>query len=85
MKEVIVSDIYNVTQISKSNDSAWIEIQKAIEHIEGDVLLDFDEINLIDPFNNDQFMKMMANPRIHIRIYDEELAATLKIALRLGE
>lgn len=84
MKEVIVSDIYNVTQISKSNDSAWIEIQKAIEHIEGDVLLDFDEVNLIDPFNNDQFMKMMANPRIHIRIYDEELAATLKIALRLG-
>lgn len=85
MQRILVSDIYNVTQISKNNNDAWIEIQKALENIDDDILLDFEDIILIDPYNNDQFMKVMADSRIHVRVYDEELAKTLIIALKLGE
>lgn len=83
MKTVLVSDIYDVTQISKSNDAPWKLMQQIMRESEAHekVLFDFDGIELKEPWNNLEFKKLIADERVHIKVYGSEDVANSMIIL----
>mgnify|MGYP000844788877 FL=1 len=85
MKTIKVSDIYNVTQISKTNSDAWERLYKLMENETEDVLFDFKDINLEEPWNNEAFKKFIGNERVHMKIYSsEKIKDTIELACKLG-
>ncbi len=85
MKVIKVSDIYNVTQISKTNNDAWEKLIEVMKNETGDVQLDFLDIRLEEPWNNEAFKKLLGNERVHIKIYSsEKVKDTIEMACRLG-
>lgn len=85
MKEIKVAEVYDVTQISKGNDKAWILLQREIEKLRAagctdDIMLDFDSIELFEPWLNMEFCKILQDDSIHLKIYNSDtLKATLDI------
>lgn len=72
MKSMYVSDVYNVTQISKGNNVPWEKLSKIAEEEEGDILFDFDGIELEEPWSNLTFKKLMKNEKVHMKVYSSE-------------
>ena len=80
MKTILVSEIYDVTQISKSNDTPWKLMKQLMEKEDQDVMFDFDGIELKEPWNNLEFKKLIADERVHIKVYgSEDVANSIKI------
>lgn len=87
MRVIKVRDIYSVTQISKRNDRAWEKLIDTMEEIqEGqDVMLDFEGIELEEPWSNEVFNKLIRDERVHIKVYSSEaIKETVDLACRLG-
>ena len=72
MEEILVSNICPITQISKHNDKPWIKLAAEAERIGEDVLFDFDDINLEEPWNNLEFKKLMQNEHVYLRVYSSD-------------
>ena len=69
MREIIVQDVYNVTQISSSNNEAWERLLRIVNESDDDVMLDFRGIQLIEPWNNLLFRKLMSKNNVYIRLH----------------
>ena len=72
MREIIVQDVYNVTQISSSNNEAWERLLRIVNESDDDVMLDFRGIQLIEPWNNLLFRKLMSKNNVYMRLYMSE-------------
>lgn len=80
MKEIIVSNVYPVTQISKGNNTPWEKLGAIAAEEQGDILFDFDGIELQEPWSNLEFKRLMSNPRVHLKVYSsEKLKDTINI------
>lgn len=85
MKELRIIDLFNVTQISRSNDRIWKELEETTRNTKEPILLDFEDINLEEPYNNNYFLKILANPKIYFKIYsDEKLKNEIELICKLG-
>lgn len=85
MKRIVVRDIKNVTQISKSNNQVWEALIKLMQNETEDVLFDFEDINLEDPCGNELFRVFIGNPRVNIKLYTaEKTKNTIELMCRLG-
>lgn len=87
MKIIQVSDVYNVTQISKNNNEAWEKLISAVEEVpeEEEVTLDFKDISIEDPWTNEAFKKLVGIERVYFRVYSsEKFKDTFDIACELG-
>ena len=85
MQQVLVSNIYPVTNISKGNNKPWELLLDEVNKIEGDVLFDFDGVELDEPWGNTAFRKMMQNPRVHLKIYSsEQTKETIDLMCAMG-
>jgi hypothetical protein len=72
LREIIVQDVYNVTQISSSNNEAWERLLRIVNESDDDVMLDFRGIQLIEPWNNLLFRKLMSKNNVYMRLYMSE-------------
>lgn len=85
MKEVNVYKEYGMTSISPNND-IWAKI--IVDHLtdeEDTVMFDFNRIRLIQPWKNELFKTFIADKRVKIRIYTDELTKrTIDMMLKMG-
>lgn len=85
MEQVLVSNIYPVTNISKNNSKPWELMMDEVEKIGQDVLFDFDGIELEEPWTNTSFRKLMQDSRVHLKIYSSESTkATIDLMCSMG-
>lgn len=82
MRKELVSNIYNVTQISRSNDAPWEKMMDIVNQSEEDIEFDFDGIELSEPWLNDCFNKLMADSRVHLKVYNSiKIKDTIELML----
>ncbi len=85
MQTVKVKDIYNVTQISKTNSEAWERLIKFMNGKTEEVLFDFEDIELTEPWNNEMFSKLIGNELVYIKVYSsEKIKTTIDLACSIG-
>ena len=80
MERVIkVKEIYTVDRISNTNSKAWVTILNTVD-LTTPVLLDFAGIDLISPWTNLDFKKILSNENVHIKVYNSaKVAQTLEM------
>ncbi len=72
-KEVLVKDIYAVDTISKGNSRAWQNLMDYINNNIGSndtVEFDFKGIEVIQPWGTPEFKKLMQDPRVYLKIWN---------------
>lgn len=74
MRIVKVKDIYKVDRISNTNSKAWLAVLEQVD-LTSPVILDFDGIDLVSPWTNLDFKKLLSNENVHLRIYNAEKTA----------
>ena len=85
MRIIPVKDVYPMDNISKNNDNAWKLLMGAIKDEDGDVLFDFKDVEISEPWNNNTFKKFISDERVHIKLYSSKKTAdTIDVACRLG-
>lgn len=85
MEQVLVSNIYPVTNISKTNNKPWELLLAEVEKLGCDVLFDFDGIELNEPWSNTVFRKLMQDKRVHLKIYtSEQIRETIELMCAMG-
>lgn len=85
MRTVVVSEVYNVTQISKTNSDAWERLNRVMDGVEEDVMFDFKDINLEEPWSNEAFKKFIGNEHVHMKVYSsEKIKDTIELACKIG-
>jgi len=89
MRELKINSIYAADTISKNNDTVWDKLLGILDSEKsdgGDILLDFEGIQLKEPFLNDKFIRIIRNNNVHIKIYnDKELADLLEITVSMHD
>lgn len=83
MLEVKVKDICKVTQISSHNSHEWEVIRHLVsglreKHGVAEVLLDFEDIELHNPYKNNSFLVLLQDKDLYFRVYND---STLKNTL----
>lgn len=85
MKEVNVYKEYGMTSISPNND-IWAKM--IVDHLTDEddtVVFDFNRIRLIQPWKNEMFKTFIADKRVKIKIYTDELTKrTIDMMLKMG-
>ena len=69
MRIIKVKEVYAVDRISNSNSKPWLLLQDMIDPSE-EVLLDFQGIDLVSPWTNLDFRKLMTNSNVNLRLYN---------------
>lgn len=85
MVVIYVGDILPVTQITRFNNKAWEKLGQEVNKYNEDVMLDFEGIELIEPWLNEEFKRFMADSRIHIKVYSSEnIKETIDVMCEIG-
>lgn len=81
-------DYYQYDTISKTNSKAWEILLNCLEESENkdeDLLFDFKGIEIIEPWINDTFKKLISNERVHMKLYSSKKTVdTINMACRLS-
>lgn len=85
MKEINVYKEYGLTSISPNND-IWAKM--IVDHLvdeDDTVVFDFNRIRLIQPWKNEMFKTFIADKRVKIKIYTDEMTKrTIDMMLKMG-
>lgn len=65
MIEKKLKELYCVDTISQ--DKGWKKVSEAIKDIEEDILIDFSSTNVVEPWNCNEFLKLLGDKRVHMR------------------
>lgn len=87
MRTILVKDLYRVDTISRQNNEAWRILMEKLNSIDKDsgVLFDFKGIDVIEPWLNDMFKKLIRDERVHMKLYSSEVTVnTINMACKLG-
>lgn len=87
MKVISVSEVLNgQTTISKSNRKTWEKLMEVVkENPDGNLLFDFRNVYIEEPWSNKIFQSFMANERVHMKIYsDEKMKNTINTMCRMA-
>jgi len=76
MKVLNVKDVYPYDTLSASNDNGWKRVLAAVSEENEDVVLDFKDLLVTDPWNNRFFLSVIRGKGKVIRLYDSEDTAT---------
>lgn len=69
MTEIRVADYFKGTQISRENSEPWKRLLDVANQVGGEVLFDFEGIDLWEPWMNIEFQRFFRNENIRIRVY----------------
>lgn len=85
MKVVNVYDTFKITQISKYNHDIWPKMRELVEAENAPVIFDFEEVELVEPWNNEEFKQFFSNPNVRMRVYSsEKLRDTINLMCMFG-
>ena len=85
MREVVVSTVYDVSQISSTNDKAWKILKAIVDESPEDILFDFKGIVLMTPWSNSYFCTFIQDSRVHLRIYSSgDIKRTVDLMLNMS-
>lgn len=72
MKVLKAKEIYNVDALSPSNDAGWKKILEAVDGENEEIVLDFKDMIVSDPWNNRFFLSIIRGKGKTIRFYDSD-------------
>lgn len=87
MYTINVGKKFGYTQISKNNNKAYECLLDEINSVDENelIMLDFDSVDLKEPWLNDSFKKLLSIERVHMKIYcNEELKNTIELLCKIG-
>ena len=65
-----LKDLYCVDTISQ--DKGWKKLQDAIAEFEEDIVIDFNNINVVDPWQCVEFKQLLRNPHVYMEFVNSE-------------
>lgn len=73
--EILARSILSVDTISKGNDKPWNIILDYMRdnNVSENIIFDFKGIEIVCPWVSDSFMKLMSNPLVGLRIYNNQM------------
>lgn len=84
----VKKEFYPYDTISRNNNRAWEGIIDKLgdySEVKEDIMLDFKGINLIEPWLNDMFNKLISDERVNIKLYSsQQTIDTIDMACRLS-
>jgi len=83
MTTIMIKDLLDgITTLSKRNQHRFKDIKRKFDTIEGDIIADFSEVDLVSPEKLPDFIDLLKDERVTFKIYeDEELYRKLNFTL----
>ena len=72
METIEVKSFHAVDTISKTNNKAWELVEAILNEKQVDVLFDFKDIEVVEPWANEAFKKVLRNAHFHMKLYSSE-------------
>ena len=85
METITVKSFHMVDTISKTNSKAWELMTNILNEKQEDILFDFKDIEIVEPWANETFKKILANDHFHMKVYSaDKTVNTINTLCKLG-